>query len=87
LDRRKKIGYSGRKFYQKHPKKELSDFTSQIRKAATSVPFNITEGCRKQNSEEILQLMNNAGGSLYGLENQLNSSLDQNYISEEILER
>jgi hypothetical protein len=27
--------------------------------------------------------MNNAGGSLYGLENQLNSSLDQNYISEE----
>jgi len=68
-------------FTKKHPKKELSDLSGQIRKAAASVALNIAEGGRKQNSEETLQFMNSAVGSLYELENQLNLSLEENYIS------
>jgi len=68
-------------FTKKHPKKELSDLSGQIRKAAASLGLNIAERGGKQNSEETLQFMNCAGGSLYKLENQLNLSLEENYIS------
>lgn len=68
-------------FTKKNPKKELSDLTCQIRKAATAIASSTADGCRKQNSEEIGQFMSRAGGSLCKLENQLNLSLEEKYIS------
>lgn len=74
-------------FTQKNPKKELSDLTNHIRRAVTSVPANRTEGCGRQTSEDTLQCLQTAGGSLSELETQLYGSLDQNYISKTDFEK
>ncbi|MCT2408048.1 four helix bundle protein [Chryseobacterium antibioticum] len=74
-------------FIQKNPKKEWSDLTGHIRRAVTSVPSNIAEGCKSQTSEDTLQFLHIAGGSLYELETQLYGSLDQNYISKKDFEK
>lgn len=65
------------------PKEELLALTGQIRRMATSVSFNITEGSRKQNPEDTLQFLHIAGKSLYKLETQFHLASDQQYISKE----
>jgi len=46
------------------PKTEIYGLTSQIRRAAVSVPGNIAEGFRKQTNPEKLRFLNIAQGSL-----------------------
>ena len=46
------------------PKHELFALTSQVRRAAVSVPANIAEGFRKRGPEDKVRIFNIAEGSL-----------------------
>jgi four helix bundle protein len=49
---------------KKFPKEEIYGVTSQLRRAAISVPLNIVEGAGRQNKNELKQFLNIALGSL-----------------------
>jgi len=48
----------------KFPREYLYDLTSQLRRAALSVPTNLAEGCASPHSGELLQFINVASRSL-----------------------
>jgi four helix bundle protein len=53
------------------PKHELYTLTSQMRKAAVSIPSNIAEGAGRKNRKEFIQFLYVSLGSLAELETQL----------------
>jgi four helix bundle protein len=67
------------------PKDELFGLTSQVRRAAVSIPSNIAEGQSRRSSREFLQFLSIARGSLSEVETQLVISKRLNYLSREQL--
>jgi four helix bundle protein len=63
------------------PKEEVYGLTSQIRRAAVSIPSNIAEGYMR-GSKEYLQFLKIALGSAAELETQLSLSKDLGYSSD-----
>jgi four helix bundle protein len=65
------------------PKEELYGLTSQMRRAAVSVPSNIVEGCARGSQAEYLRFLTMAFGSLRELHYQLGLSKRLGFLSEQ----
>lgn len=68
------------------PTEEKFGLTSQIRRAAVSIPSNIAEGCGRNHAKESIQFFFIARGSIFEIETQLYIAFDLNFIDQENLE-
>ena len=71
----------------KFPGEERYGLTSQLRRAAVSVPSNIAEGQARQGTKEFLQFLSHAQGSLAELETQLLLSMDLGFAQKPDVDR
>jgi four helix bundle protein len=65
---------------EQFPKLETYGLTSQIRRAAVSVPSNIAEGQGRLTPGEFCHFLGQARGSLLELDTQLAIAVDLNYL-------
>ena len=73
---------------KKFPREELYGLTSQIKRAATSIPLNIAEGYGKQeNANEFKRFLNMAIGSCNEMRVLLDLADDLNFIEKGIHEK
>lgn len=72
--------YEGTKSF---PKEEIYSLTNQVRRAASSIPANIAEGCGKNGKLELAHYLNIALGSANESEYFLILSRDLNYLPRE----
>lgn len=63
------------------PKSEIYGLTSQMRRAAVSIPSNIAEGAARLSHKEFLQFLSIASGSLSELDTQLDIALSIGYLT------
>jgi len=64
---------------KRFPREEQFGLTSQVRRAAVSIPSNIAEGHARESTKEFLYHLSVAMGSLAELETQLHLASDLNY--------
>ncbi len=67
---------------KKFPQEELYGITSQIRRATTSIPTNISEGCGRDSDLEFNRFLTIALGSASETEYLILLSRDLNYINQ-----
>ncbi|GAB5494342.1 MAG: four helix bundle protein [Phototrophicaceae bacterium] len=67
---------------QTFPREELYGLTSQIRRAAASIPANIAEGCGKNSEAKLARYMQISMGSASELEYHLLLAKDLTYLEE-----
>lgn len=66
---------------KKFPRDELWGLTSQMRRAATSVPLNIAEGSARRSKKEFTLFLRRAIGSLLELITATEISREEQYLS------
>ena len=66
------------------PKHELYGLTSQVRKAAVSVPSNIAEGQGRRTSRDFDNFLSIAHGSLREVETEIFIASRLNYLNEQL---
>jgi len=71
---------------QSFPKSELYGLSSQLRRAAVSIPSNISEGAARKSPTEFKRFLYISLGSLSEVETQLLISKNLNYLSDENFE-
>ena len=67
---------------QSFPKEEIYGLTSQIRRAAVSVPSNLAEGAARTGQREFAQFLSISRGSLSELETQLLIAVELGYLAQ-----
>jgi len=65
------------------PKEEMYGLTSQIRRAAVSIPANIAEGNGRQSRNEYIRFLSIANGSLKELETHILIAERLNFLTKE----
>lgn len=65
------------------PKEEIFGLTSQIRRAVSSIPTNIAEGCGRASNKDFAHFLQIAIGSATEVEYQLLLAHDINYINDD----
>lgn len=68
---------------ERFPRREIFGLTSQIRRAASSIPANIAEGCGKRSSLELARYLDIALGSSNELEYHFILARDLHYLPQE----
>ncbi|MGG9963490.1 four helix bundle protein [Ferruginibacter sp. SUN106] len=68
------------------PKEEIYSLTNQLRRAASSIPANIAEGCGKNSQADFANFLNIGLGSANESEYYLLLSKDLLYLKSEIFE-
>ena len=71
------------KITKRFPKEELFGLTSQMRRAASSIPANIAEGSMRQSKREFQQFIRIARGSMAEMEVWLQLACDLRYLDQE----
>lgn len=69
------------------PAEERYGLTSQIRRAALSVPTNIAEGCGRRTDKDLVNFLGFSFSSAYEVESLLILAYDLEFISEEQLNK
>jgi four helix bundle protein len=64
------------------PKDERFGLTSQIRRAAISIPSNIAEGKGRASDRDFIKFLNYARGSLYEVQTQVKVARRLDYLTE-----
>jgi four helix bundle protein len=72
------------KITEKFPNSEIYGLTSQMRRAAVSIPSNVAEGFKRRYSKEFKQFLNIAMGSSAELETQVVIARELGYLKVEV---
>lgn len=67
---------------QSFPKEEIYGLTSQMRRAAVSIPSNLAEGAARTGQKEFAHFLSIARGSLSELETQLLIAVELGYLAQ-----
>lgn len=75
------------KILHSFPKEEMFGLTSQMKRASSSIPTNIAEGCGRNSDKDFARFLVIAFGSANELEYQIILSSDLNFIQSELSEK
>ena len=75
------------KILHSFPKEEMFGLTSQMKRASSSIPTNIAEGCGRNSDKDFTRFLVIAFGSANELEYQIILSSDLNFIQSEVSEK
>lgn len=75
------------KLTEQFPKSEIYGLTSQIRRSASSIPANITEGFYRNTTKELIQFLYNARGSYGETLYHLRLATDLGFINKSLYEK
>ena len=74
------------KLTERFPKEEIYGLTSQLRRAAYSIPMNVAEGCGRTSQKELARFLDIASGSASELDYQLILVNDLGLVDQETYE-